>query len=310
MSSPTGSPTTPSSPTQRRLPTVTPERAGRWVVLVAWAGLLVSTGPALAEALAGHGRAEQVASGGLWAAWAAVIGALLVPRTVSLTAVRIVVPAAVPAAAWATSETAGAGLRVDATVGLVLALVAAGVVLSALVGDVFVNGSSYGDERRFPMRPPAALLAGPVPLAWAVTVAGVVTGPLLLAAGNTVAGIAALVVGLPAAAAAARALHGLSRRWLVFVPAGFVVHDPLTLAEPVLCTRHSVSRVAPALAGSDAVDLTAGARGLAVQVDLSEPAPAARRSPAGSVELTSFLVSPTRPGAVLREARRRRLPVG
>jgi hypothetical protein len=311
MTSPTGSPTTPSSPTQRRLPTVTPERAGRWVVLAAWAALLVTAGPALADALAGHGRAGQVvASTGLWAAWAGVIGALLVPRTVSLTGVRMVVPAAVPATAWAAVATGGDGLRADAVAGLVLALVAAGITLSALVGDAFVNGSSYGDERRFPLRAPTPLLAGPIPLAWAAGVAGVVTGPLLLAAGNLPAGIPALVVGLPVAAVTARALHGLARRWLVFVPAGFVVHDPLTLAEPVLCTRHSVARVAPALAGTEALDLTAGASGLAVQVDLSAPAPAARRSPAETVELTSFLVAPTRPGAVLREARRRRLPVG
>ena len=34
-------------------------------------------------------------------------------------------------------------------------------------GEAFVDGSSYGDERRMPLRPPVAVLAGPVPLAWA-----------------------------------------------------------------------------------------------------------------------------------------------
>jgi hypothetical protein len=87
----------------------------------------------------------------------------------------------------------------------------------------------------------------------------------------------------------------------------------MTLAEPLFSPRRLVRRVGPALADTAATDLTAGALGLALQVDLSEPtmtAPASRRGPAEPVELTSFLVTPSRPGAVLREARRRRLPVG
>ena len=77
-------------------------------------------------------------------------------------------------------------------------------VLSAFTGAVFVNGSAYGDERRLPLRPPAALLLGPLELAWAVCVIGTVAGPLLLAAGSWIVGALALVVGWPAAWFAAR----------------------------------------------------------------------------------------------------------
>jgi hypothetical protein len=279
-----------------------------------WASLLLSAGPALAAALDVQDRPVQlVASLGLWAVWIGALGATLVPRTVTLTAVRIVVPAALPATAWALLSTAPDGVRLDALVGAGTAAAATIVVLTAFVGDGFVNGSSYGDERRLPLRPPALLLAGPVPLAWAVVVVGAVAGPLLLAAGRWVPGAIATVVGVPAAAGAVRSLHTLARRWLVFVPAGFVIHDPMTLAEPVLCTRRTVTHLGPAPADTTATDLTAGALGLAIEVELAEPAPAVLRArsgrEAGTLELTSFLVAPSRPGEVLREARRRRMTV-
>jgi hypothetical protein len=290
---------------------VPPERAGRWAVVALWTLLVVTAGPPLADALATRDRPVQVvASAGLWAAWAVGLGAALVPRTVSLTAVRIVMPAAVPATAWALAAT-GAD-RPLGVAGLGTAAAGTVLVLSAFVGDGFVNGSSYGDERRLPLRPPARLLAAPVPLAWAACVAGAAAGPLLLASGRWVAGAAAAALGFPAAALAARALHGLARRWLVLVPAGLVVHDPLALVEPVLCTRAVLRRLGPAPAGTAARDLTAGATGLAVEIDLSEAVPVALRRGRGAAEtaeLTSFLVAPSRPGAALREARRRRLPV-
>jgi hypothetical protein len=74
------------------------------------------------------------------------------------------------------------------------------------------------------------------------------------------------------------------------------------------------------LADTRATDLTAGALGLALQADLTEPTPitptggrmtSGRRkgAPPAAIELSSFLFSPSRPGALLREAKGRRLPV-
>jgi hypothetical protein len=310
MTSPAGSSSPPSSPTQRRLPTVTAARAARILVSAGWASLVLSAGPALAAALEGWERPVQVVAAiGLWAAWAGALGASLVARTVSLTAIRMVMPAAVPAAGWATVAGAASGVRIDGLVGTGTALAVTIVVLSAVIGDVFVNGSSYGDERRFLLRPSALLLAGPVPLAWAAGAAGAVTGPLLSASGRWVVGVPATLMGLAVTAVTTRALHGLTRRWLVLVPAGLVVHDAMTLAEPVLCTRRLIRRIGPALAGTAATDLTAGALGLVLEIELAEPIRATGTRPATTLELASLLVAPSRPGETLRVARARRLPV-
>ena len=291
---------------------------GRWLVPALWLTLPIAAGPAFADALDPRSRPVQiVASVGLWLVWAATLGATLVPRSVTLTAVRIVTPASFVAAAWAALATPA--FAADDVVALTVTLLATIASLSAFTGAVFVNGSAYGDERRLPLKPPAALLLGPLELAWAVCVAGAVTGPILLAARSWVFGAIALAIGWPAAWFAARALHGLSDRWIVFVPAGFVVHDLMALTDPLLLPRRLVRRVGPALADTRAPDFTLGATGLALQVDVSEPievTPVPRRTRPGQrpkpqpARIDSLLFSPTRPGAVLREAARRRLPVG
>ncbi len=145
-------------------------------------------------------------------------------------------------------------------------------------------------------------------------VAAAVTGPLLLAARSWVAGGVALVVGVPVAVVLARALHSLTQRWAVFVPAGLVLKDHLALLDPVLLRRHLVVDLGPAPADSDALDVTARAPGLALEVRLREPVPLAQVTPgrrgseARSPEALRF--TPTRPGAVLAEAGRRRLVRG
>jgi hypothetical protein len=142
-------------------------------------------------------------------------------------------------------------------------------------------------------------------------VAGVTAGPLLLAARLWVPGAVVLVVGPLAARWGVRVLHGLARRWLVFVPTGVVVHDPLTLVDPILLRRGVVTSFGPAPADTDAVDLTAGASGLALEARLSEPVSllpvAPRRTPTELKGVTRILVTPSRPGRVVAEARRRRL---
>jgi hypothetical protein len=314
----------------------TGEVLARWVLPALWASLALLAGQGLADALDGLSRAVQVvASTGLWLAWAVALGASLVPRTLSLTMVRIIMPAALAAtaaAAWTELfappgsgsgglDPGGAG---GATVlapvaGFGIAALVSVVVLSSCTGDLYVNGSSYGDERRMPLRAPGPLLIGPIPLAWLVCVTGTIGGPLLVASSHWIAGGAALIGGWSAAAFSARALHGLSTRWIVFVPAGVVLHDLMALAEPSLFLRRSVASMHPALVGTDATDLTSGSFGLAVQIDLTDPVgvtPAPRRTRPGqrpaleSRDVVSVLFAPTRPGAVLREARGRGIDVG
>jgi hypothetical protein len=265
-------------------------------------------GPAIGSALDGASRPVQlVASLGVWFGWAAVLVATLVPSTVSLTALRVAAPAAV-AASLAAAVAGG----VDGTdvVGVTGALVAALVVFWPVTTETFVDGSSYGDERRLPLRVPGPLMAGPVEVVWALVAAGVATGPLLLAARQWVVGAVALAVGLPAAWWGVRTLHTLSRRWVVLVPAGLVLHDPLAVVDPVLVRRASVRSFGPAPADTDALDLTRGALGLALELRLAEPVPllvVRGRGASESVSTDHLLVTPARPGALLVEARRRRL---
>ena len=195
------------------------------------------------------------------------------------------------------------------------AAVAVVAAFSPLTGEVFINGSSYGDEVRLPLRVPTALVLGPVPLAWLAAVVAPIAGALLLAAEQWLAGAAVLAVGLPLAAVAVRALHGLTRRWVVFVPAGLVLHDHHALVEPVLFPRRSIRRLGPAPAdpAPDTTDLTQGALGLALELELADPVAIAPRHADRTIEVDSvgrLLFTPSRPGAVLGEAAARRLPVG
>jgi hypothetical protein len=280
-----------------------------WPARVTWLVLPVLLGPAVGDALDDASRPIQVvASIGLWLGWAAVLVATLVPTTVSLTALRCATPAAVAAAVAATVAD---GASAATVVGLAAALVAALAAFWPGTAEAFVAGSSYGNERRMPLRVPGPLLAGPLVLIWVAAAAGVAVGPLLLAARQWIAGGAALAVGLPVAVVAFRSLHTLARRWLVFVPKGVVVHDPLALAEPVLLRRSDVRSFGPAPADTAALDLTRGALGLALEVTLAPPVSVVlaggRQGVSEATTAAALLVAPSRPGAVLAEARHRRL---
>lgn len=286
---------------------------GPWPIRAAWALLPLLLGPALGDALAEHSLAvARTGSVLAWGGWAAGLVAVVLPTTMSLTALRIATPAALAAANWAALAGARGATDALAVAGGALAVVAA---FSPTTGEVFVNGSSYGDERRLPLRVPGALLFGPIPLAGAAAVAGPVAGSLLLAAEQWAAGALVLAVGIPAAAVAVRALHGLARRWVVLVPAGLVVHDHHALVEPVLFPRRTIHRLGPAPIDEvdGALDLTQRAFGLALILELADPVAVAPRRRDGSVQVAPVervLLTPTRPGVVLRAAAARRIPTG
>ena len=284
------------------------ERTLAWILRVLWLALPFTAGRAFADALDGASTPVQVvASVGLWSAWAAVVVATLVPRPAGLTALRLVAPAAVAALV-----AAAAGGHVSVP-GLVNAVAVSVLAVSIEVATLFVNGAAYPNEQRFPLKAPGPLLLGPLELAWAITVAGVAAGPLLLAAQQWVAGGVALVTGVPLAYVLGRSLHLLSRRWAVLVPAGLVLHDPMTLADPVLFQRPTIEVLHPAPAGSDSLDLTQRALGLAVELVLREKVamtlltPGDRRGEQGSS--ARLLFTPGRPGRLLAAAGERRIPV-
>jgi hypothetical protein len=284
-----------------------------WLIRVAWLALPFAAGPAYGAALHPHSPAVRLAATILlWAGWAVVLVGTLVPHPIGLTALRLAAPAAAAAAAAAAlsarpSALAGAVAVAITVIDLVLAFAPA-------TGAWYVNGPAYPNERRYPLRPPGPLLLGPLELSWAVTVGAPVAGILLLAAKAWVAGAAVVIVGSALAYLLGRSLHGLSRRWLVFVPAGVVLHDPLALLDPVLFPRQSIETMRPAAADSDSLDLTAGALGLAVELVLLVKIDMTRVKPGkvGGEQGASarLLFTPTRPGQVMAEAGRRRVPVG
>ncbi|MBW8827535.1 MAG: hypothetical protein JF603_14465 [Acidobacteria bacterium] len=279
-----------------------------WLARVAWLSLPVTAGSVVADALAGRAPAVRlVAALLLWAGWAAVVLALLLPRPLGLVAIRVAAPAALAIAAWAAIDSGRGTLFVAPTA--VVAIVA----FLPETGRWLVNGTAYGDERLHLLRLPASLLAGPVELAGLLIPIAVLAGPLLLAARAWVAGAVALAAGLPLAVVLVRALHALTLRWLVMVPAGIVVKDHLVLGDPVLFRRTDVTSIRVAPADTDATDLTAGAFGLALELRLRSPVEVAvvtGRATTGVTELVAVLVTPTRPGAMLADAGAGRLPVG
>ena len=277
-----------------------------WGLRALWASLPWSVGRLLERALEGtSGTFASVAGGGAWALWAVGLTALLVPHTVSLTAVRILAPGVPAAACWA-AAVSGAGAV--AALGLACGAATAVAALSPLVGDRFIDATGYGHERRLALRAPAVVLAGVLAPTWALTLGGMAAGPLLWSAGHRALGPLVTVAGWLIAAAGVRALHGLARRWLVYVPAGLVLHDRMALTEPTLFRRSMIARFGPAPAGSDARDLTAGAGGLLFELRLAEPVTLTPARSGGTPEkIQALLVAPTRPAAVLAEARKRRI---
>ena len=285
-----------------RLPPI--ERLLVWLARAAWALLPLGAGPAIGHALADASRPVQLTGSiGCWAVWGAGLVASLVPTTVSLTVWRLLGPGPVAAVAVA------AAARADGTatvVSLAHALVVVALVFSGEVGQTFVQGSAYGAEHRFPLRVPGPLALGPLPVGWSLAAAGLLAGPLLLAAHRWWPGA---LVTVPAGAWAwvlARRCHRLSRRFLVFVPAGFVVHDHLVLAETAMFAADTVRGMRLAPAGTEAADATGHALGPALEVHVTDAKivlAGTMRTPGGTaLHVRSLLVSPTRPGRVLDHA--------
>lgn len=287
-----------------------PLRHPAWPLLAAWVLVPLLLGPSAADALDERSRPVQVTGSSMaWLLWAVALVAVLVPRTTTLTVVRLIVPGAAVLGCW---SAAAADDAVWAVVGAATGVVALLALAAPGVSDGFVDGSSYGSERRVALRVPYGLLLGPVPLAWAAVAGGAVAGPLLLASRQWIPGAAAVVVGSAAVAVGVRQLHLLSRRWLVFVPAGVVVHDPLTLTEPILFQRHLVASFGPAPADTDALDVTGRALGLVLEIRAREPFSVGLRRGRDRTEqegVDALLVTPTRPATTLAIAAEHRLTV-
>ncbi len=272
-----------------------------------WFLLPLTVGLVLRDALASWSTGPAVlAAVLLYAAWVAGLVALVALHPWSFTVLRVVVPATLIGVV--------VGMR-SATIALALlalvhALAVCAVCLHGSVARECAQGGAYGDEVRLPLRTPPLLclvLAIVVPL----VIASICTGPLLLADRRYVPGAIFTVVGFALAAVLARSLHSLSRRVIVFVPAGFVLSDPLTMPDPVLLPREKVAAIAlaPPTGRVDGIDARLGALAGAIVVTLDEPGSFTVRHGRGNVAertASSVWCTPLRPSAVLEVASERR----
>ena len=282
------------------------------LALLTWVAVAVTGWIAAAQALDGRtAAATTVATIALWVLWGAVLVTLIVPSTVGLTVVRMAAPIALAAAV--TIWVCGAGAWRGPLLFGVVAVFAA-LVFSADLGQSFVQASAYGEEQRLLLRAPVALMPALV-VSWSLWAAATLSGVILLAAQQWLVGavLTALAGGL-GALLLPRA-HQLSRRWLVLVPTGVVVHDPTVLADTFMVTKPKVSRVRLAEADTEAADLSGPAAGHLIEVSLKSMETVVlagtRAKPAGTaLHVQSFLVAPSRPGRALEAAAAGRLTVG
>lgn len=275
--------------------------------------VLLAAAMALALADAGDGRTSWAGSVAI-AAWALLVCAVVisevVPGPLGLTVVRVLLPLAVPAAIAALVLGASPLWGVAA---LALALLAALVALSAENAEAFAQAAAYGDERRLPLRAPAATLL-PMGLSWLVWCALTLAAVLLLGAQQWPLALLSLAAAGGLGWLLGRRFHRFSRRWLVLVPAGVVVHDHVTLGETLLIPRANVALARLAPADTQAADFTGPAAGHAIEISVREMVlavlPSTAADPKGkALHVQSLLVAPLRPGRALHALAGAKVPV-
>jgi len=283
-----------------------------WLLRLAWIGVLVTGGAAIDGATATRSEAVgEVARYACLAGWVVGVVAMAVPAVTSLTAVRIVVPIAVPVAIVALF---GGADGLDGVLFLLTSVLTTAIAVSAELGRTFVQASAYGEEDRHVLRPPVAYLAAAV-VAWTLWAALVIAAPLLLADRRWILGALTGVGAVALAAFGWPRWHRLSGRWFVIVPIGVVVHDSLVLDETLLLRRPELAHIRLAPSDTEAADLTGPASGHAVEISTTDSVTAflaaTPKQPRGQViHLRACLVAPSRPGRALAASAKRRLPVG
>jgi hypothetical protein len=185
-------------------------------------------------------------------------------------------------------------------IGAACALVALVLIYTSDYGSIHVQAGAYGDERRYLLRVPAPIVM-PLVLGWGVMAVVVCITPLMLASERYLLGGVGVVFSVGLLWQLPVRLHRLSRRWLVKVPAGWVVHDDVVLSENLLIKTHEVMSMQLALEGSEAIDLTGMTRGVPIEVQLREmtdvrltPLAAKLLKTVDALHVKAFLVAPTR----------------
>lgn len=247
-------------------------------------------------------------------AWFAVVGlsivCLVAPSTWGLTVLRTVTPAVVPAAVLAWVQNGNAALGAAS---LAVAVLTALLTASGEVGEAMVQGTAYGNEHRFPLRPPAAMLL-PMALSWLVWCATALGATALLVHGQWLVGVVLAVLAVAATWFLGQRFHRFAARWLVLLPGSVVLHDPVVMGETLMIQRGNVAGARLALADTEAADLTGPAAGHALEITVREMvlavfAPTPDQPKGRAIHVQSFLVAPSRPGRALTAMADSKLPM-
>ena len=238
-----------------------------------------------------------------WLIWGLIVLASFISHPISLTVLRMGSPVVASFLVFIATTYQGSTLQViNAAIGFAVLLIS----FSAEIGSIYVQASAYGDERRFLLRPPVAFVA-PVAISVVIVDFFIIATPMFFAARIWLAGAISLI-GLAACIKfMAPRIHQLSRRWLVFVPAGFVVHDEIVLSINLMIKKQELVDIQLARDDTQAADLSALTWGVPLELsfnktlDVSLTAIGARHLKAVSaIHATSIIIAPSRPGAVLR----------
>jgi hypothetical protein len=226
------------------------------------------------------------------------IGALVLhPR--SLTVIRFVVPMLTLDSVWRLTFQEVEWRNIAAAALLVTVCV---IVFNAGYGTVHAQSAAYGHERRYLLRPPVAVILPLVVLWLLVATAAAVA----MYAGSTVT---AAIACVPLTAVGSFALHRasiLARRWIVFVPAGIALHDPLVLRDTFMVRAIDVRALRPAAMPTEAFDATCTTWGTSLELVVSHPRDVSLSQFGARItrtldrlHVTALLVSPSQPQRVL-----------
>ena len=285
-----------------------------WFLRAIWISLPVAAGGVFADAIAPWPDGPRIVAAALaWVGWTIVLFATLVPRPPAITVTRFGMPLAFGVAV----AVAITGRGPAAVAAAAIVLTAAAVVLGTRgeFARLCAQGAAYGDEERFPLKVPPAVTFPISPVAIAIVGAAVIVGPLLLANRSWVPGAIVIAIAGPAAFFVVRLVHQLARRWVVLVPAGLVVADPLTMTDPVLFPRARIMGLGPADPSRSppegACDLRLGASYGSCALLLTDDADIVRRvrSKGETIRADLLLVTPTAAARLLERAKAHRIHV-
>lgn len=237
-----------------------------------------------------------------WGIWVIVALAILVPHPLSLVTVRLLAPLlALHTGATVLEEST---LRWSTVLALLLMVAVSATAFSARYGSVHAQAAAYGHERRHLLRPPMAVLA-PLALVWLVVAA---LGAVAMRGEQLAVSLSATALFIALAVFMLRRALVLSRRWLVFVPAGIAVHDPLLLRDTFMVHKHDVRALRDAASNTEAFDVTGTTWGTPLELVVSHPHDVSL-SPFGArltgtldrLHVTALLVAPSRPHIALAD---------